>query len=306
MEELGRRLRERRETLGLTLEEVERTTRIRVPRLEALERGEFEAMPSEVQARGFLRNYADYLNLDAEDVLRQYDQARSAGAGGRGRWRAPSRVEPVTDRPSARARRPIGELLLSAAVTAGVAAVLIWGGWRGLALLNASGTATPEEAVPATEGGRSQSSPVPPTATQASPEPGRPAPVLPTATPTPTRILPVLDTVLLEILAEREAWVRVAVDGELAFEGRMRPGERLSFEGEDKIEVLTGNGGGLRVFFHGQDQGLMGDVGQVVQRLWSPRGMQTATPTPTMTPTETPEITETPTPSQTAESPTGA
>jgi len=283
MEELGRRLRERRETLGLTLEEVERTTRIRVPRLEALERGEFEAMPSEVQARGFLRNYADYLNLDAEDVLRQYDQARSAGAGGRGRWRAPSRVEPVTDRPSARARRPIGELLLSAAVTAGVAAVLIWGGWRGLALLNASGTATPEEAVPATEGGRSQSSPV-----------------------TPTRILPVLDTVLLEILAEREAWVRVAVDGELAFEGRMRPGESLSFEGEDKIEVLTGNGGGLRVFFHGQDQGLMGDVGQVVQRLWSPRGMQTATPTPTMTPTETPEITETPTPSQTAESPTGA
>ncbi|HHH81557.1 MAG TPA: helix-turn-helix domain-containing protein, partial [Chloroflexi bacterium] len=54
MEELGRRLRERRETLGLTLEEVERTTRIRVPRLEALERGDFEAMPSEVQARGFL------------------------------------------------------------------------------------------------------------------------------------------------------------------------------------------------------------------------------------------------------------
>ncbi len=306
MEELGRRLRERRETLGLTLEEVERATRIRVPRLEALERGEFEAMPSEVQARGFLRNYADFLNLDAEDVLRQYDQARNAGAGGRNQRRTPSRMGPAIDRPSAKARRPIGELLLSAVVTAGVAAVLIWGGWRGLALLNASGTATPEKEGPAAEGQGVESSSEQTTVAPASLQPGWPAPGLPTATPTPTRILPVLDTVSLEILAERGAWVRVAVDGELAFEGRLRPGERLSFEGEEKVEVLTGNGGGLRVFFHGQDQGLMGDVGQVVQRLWSPRGMQTATPTPTMTPTETPDITETPTPSQTAESPTGA
>ena len=64
MDDVGGRLREAREKLGLTLEEVERTTRIRVHHLEAIERGELDSLPSPVQARGFLRNYAEFLGLE--------------------------------------------------------------------------------------------------------------------------------------------------------------------------------------------------------------------------------------------------
>ena len=72
MPSIGAHLRQRREQLGLTLEEAERVTRIRSQYLQALERDDLEALPSPVQARGFLKNYADYLELPAEGILRQY------------------------------------------------------------------------------------------------------------------------------------------------------------------------------------------------------------------------------------------
>jgi len=72
MEEIGQFLRETRERLGLTLDEVERATRIRTHHIEAIERGDFEALPSPVQARGFLGNYADFLGLNRDDILLGY------------------------------------------------------------------------------------------------------------------------------------------------------------------------------------------------------------------------------------------
>lgn len=66
---VGPTLRAAREAKGLTLDEVEQATRIRVKFLEALEDDDFGALPSVTQARGFLRNYAQFLGLDAHDML---------------------------------------------------------------------------------------------------------------------------------------------------------------------------------------------------------------------------------------------
>ena len=49
------------------------------------------------------------------------------------------------------------------------------------------------------------------------------------------------------------------------------------------VEVVTGNGRGTRVIFNGVDQGLMGELGEVVIRLWNEGGM--LFPTPTAAPT---------------------
>src|SRR5512134_2664788 len=98
METIGQRLRQARERLGFSLEEAERTTRIRAQHLAALERDEFDALPSPVQARGFLKNYADYLGLDTEPLLREY-----GGAAGGGR---PPTTRPRTSpRPQVTVRR---------------------------------------------------------------------------------------------------------------------------------------------------------------------------------------------------------
>lgn len=69
MQALGAALRERREAMGVTLAEVEVATRIRQKYLAAIEADEWHLLPGEVVGRGFLRNYADYLGLEPNEVM---------------------------------------------------------------------------------------------------------------------------------------------------------------------------------------------------------------------------------------------
>lgn len=70
---VGKQLRQTREAKGASIEEASGATRIRAYYIEALEKGEFSALPSPVQVRGFLRAYAKYLGLDAEDLFAELE-----------------------------------------------------------------------------------------------------------------------------------------------------------------------------------------------------------------------------------------
>ena len=61
-------MRERRETLGLSLKDAETAIRIRAAYLMALENDDWPNLPGEVVGRGFLRNYAEFLKLDSEEL----------------------------------------------------------------------------------------------------------------------------------------------------------------------------------------------------------------------------------------------
>jgi len=93
------------------------------------------------------------------------------------------------------------------------------------------------------------------------------------------------------------AWMRVTVDGKVEFEGRVLPGSAFPFAGDDRIEILTGNGAGLEVNFNQTDMGTLGTFGEAVLRVFTVQGMQTPTATITRTPapaTITPTLTPTP------------
>lgn len=66
---LLRNLRDTRVLAGLSLSDVERDTRINRVYLEAIEEGRFQDIPAPVYARGFVRSYARYLGLDAEEAV---------------------------------------------------------------------------------------------------------------------------------------------------------------------------------------------------------------------------------------------
>ena len=70
------RLTAARERKGVDLVRAERDTKIRVRYLSALEPGDYRDLPGAVYTKGFLRNYAIYLGLDPEDVLRQWRRER--------------------------------------------------------------------------------------------------------------------------------------------------------------------------------------------------------------------------------------
>jgi len=71
--EIGNSLREARLRQGLELSRVELDTKIRGKYLHALEDERFEAIPGETYVKGFLRAYAEYLGLDGQLYLDEFN-----------------------------------------------------------------------------------------------------------------------------------------------------------------------------------------------------------------------------------------
>jgi transcriptional regulator with XRE-family HTH domain len=273
MEEIAKTLKEARHRLGLTLEEAERSTRIRAHHLEALEKGELQSIPSQVQARGFLKNYSEYLGLDSGPILQRYSEVVHSQ-----RTLPLRRVrrDDQATRPSVavRRRRISADLVIAGVITIAVLAVLVWG--IGLVASSLRGQPQAESAfliptfTPTAEGET-------PASEQAL------LAVVQTPTPPSIEIPPVLTNALdIRLLIERRSWINVEVDGEVKESRRAAPGELLEFQGEQLIKVTTANGGGVRVFFRGDDQGLLGELNEIVIRLWVREGA--ITPTPSATP----------------------
>lgn len=65
----GQALAARRAERGLSIEQVAASTRIRPEHLRALEADDFERFPAQAYAKGYLRTYATYLGLDADELL---------------------------------------------------------------------------------------------------------------------------------------------------------------------------------------------------------------------------------------------
>jgi cytoskeletal protein RodZ len=69
---VGDILRQRRKEMNLSLKEAENATSIRISYLQALEEGEMGKLISPVYAQGFFKQYASFLGMDGEHMLREY------------------------------------------------------------------------------------------------------------------------------------------------------------------------------------------------------------------------------------------
>jgi len=65
--------------MGITIDEVESATKIRHKYLAALEADDWQLLPSEIVGRGFLRNYASYLDLDPNEMIERRRALADAG-----------------------------------------------------------------------------------------------------------------------------------------------------------------------------------------------------------------------------------
>jgi len=71
---IGETLREARTAAGIQLDDAERTIRIRIRYLDALESEEWDVLPGDAYVRGFLHTYADFLGLDGAALVDEYDR----------------------------------------------------------------------------------------------------------------------------------------------------------------------------------------------------------------------------------------
>ena len=79
MFEIGNSLREARMRKELDFPELETGTKIRAKYLRALEDENFEVLPSATYVKGFLRTYANYLGLDGQLYVDEYNVRYGSG-----------------------------------------------------------------------------------------------------------------------------------------------------------------------------------------------------------------------------------
>jgi cytoskeleton protein RodZ len=72
MQTIGERLEEARKRRGISIREAAEATKIRSDYLHKLESNSFDLNLPEIYVRGFLRNYANYLKLNADKLLTDY------------------------------------------------------------------------------------------------------------------------------------------------------------------------------------------------------------------------------------------
>jgi cytoskeletal protein RodZ len=281
MNDLGSELRERREAKDITLEEAATATRIKERYLRALEVNDWAALPTPVQARGFLRNYAVFLGLDGDQVLSKYGQAiQSASVSLPSPSVSESSVRTNEDGVVFRPRdididgggvpqRLSSDILVGVALALLVAVV----GFAVLTLANqgsdGSDSSSDADAVP----GLVTSFPQPTGDTGISVDQATPA------GPTPTFDASA-GTVQLNLEATEHVWVRVTVDNAQVLEGILAPGSPQTWQGSQQIILETANGAGLNAVVNSQPQGQLGERGQAVVLVWGPSGQIAVTLTP--------------------------
>ena len=161
MFEIGNSLREARVRQQLELGEVEHATKIRARYLRALEEESFDALPAQTYVKGFLRTYADYLGLDGQLYVDEYN-SRFGADGDEPR-------EPVVPRRTSnvhRQHRRLERRWIAFALT-GIAALVIFfiAAWK---------SGSPSEQVPNLTTTTSQSKKVLPPATPTRHAPTKP------------------------------------------------------------------------------------------------------------------------------------
>src|SRR5919112_5200590 len=125
--EIGNSLREARLRQHLDFAELEQATKIRGKYLRALEDEQFDVLPAQTYVKGFLRSYAEYLGLDGQLYVDEYNSRFVVGEEGG----EPSRPRRSAPPPSRGVQVQSRVLLLTLLGIASVTALVIVAWTRG-------------------------------------------------------------------------------------------------------------------------------------------------------------------------------
>jgi cytoskeleton protein RodZ len=311
--EIGGRLRRQREILGLSLIDIEQHLHIRLHYLKALEAGLEDDLPSLAQGRGMLKNYAHFLEMDAEALLMRFADAQQARRIERVEPGNVARVKP--HRPMTTARPPLlkrlltPDLLVISLVIVVFFGFAIWSAAQVSAINSQHAKATPPsiaQVLLITPSETAFSETEPPEGAMNTPVEGEQNNTQVEASNAEPTAVPTLDNLPLQvyIVAVQRAWMRVTVDGKVAFDGRVLGGNAYPFSGKTTIEMITGNAAALQVYYNQRNFGTLGVVGQVSSLIFSKDGIVTPTASFAPTSTATPISTVTLKPSPTQSTPT--
>src|SRR4051794_24131350 len=123
--EIGNSLREARVRRGTDFAQAELVTKIRGKYLRALEEEHFEVLPAETYVKGFLRTYAEYLGLDGQLYVDEYNSRFVIGEE-----QSEARARRSAARPQQRNRRIEANVVLIALGAIAILTVVVISAWK--------------------------------------------------------------------------------------------------------------------------------------------------------------------------------
>ena len=224
MASFGESLRRERELRGVSLREIAEATKISIRLLQALEEDRLDVLPGGVFRRAFVKQYAEFVGLDADRLVAEFTHAHEAPS-------QTGRAEPSrNERASPGTYFLVGVLCVGA-----VLAILKAGSQRGSP--SAQPAAPPMAAIPVTQ-------------------PPRPAPV-------PVVAEPVEEGLTLTLSAQQSCWVQVKLNGETVLDRVLEGGQSETVEADGEIVLSVGNAGGLTFTVNDRPGVSLGRSGEV-------------------------------------------
>jgi cytoskeletal protein RodZ len=250
----GEELQREREIRGISLKEIADSTKISKRFLEAIERNDHRTLPAPVFTRGFVREYARYLGLNAEEMVSRYNY----GAAGDDRIEKTAHLDRLVQPPPAALDRPAAVkrgipapyarvdhnvyiLILLVALLIGVA---YW------AVRHKHEKAAAEAELTATAAR--------PAGSHTVPVPAAPPVVTPTAA---------ADAGVLRLTIEltEDSWISLEADGKTVLNDDMKRGEKRVFEAREAFRFKTiGNAGGVGLTLNDVRIPPLGNEGKVL------------------------------------------
>ncbi|MDW7675883.1 MAG: DUF4115 domain-containing protein [Bacillota bacterium] len=243
---IGELLKNTRKEKQLTLREAEKATKIRVTYLEALEQEKFHMLPGRIYIIGFLKSYANFLGLNSNSVIQQYKEQFPDKPSEE--TNSPEIIEevPVLSGPSRKLHCIVSAI--------GIVFLIGLGIWYGgnkdnppapdniPAIVDNTGNNIPDEHLPS------------------------PGDDMGTIEGKVDQISPAV-SISIEIL-DKPCWVSVTIEGKEVFSGVLQPGTVKEFQSDEAITVKYGNAGAAKVTFNGELLGVVGEMGQVINKTY--------------------------------------
>lgn len=243
------------------MEDVARQTRIARRFLEAIEAEQFDRLPGLVFTRNFVRQYAEFLNLDPEPLLGKIPKVDIEST--------------PMPHPPARVRRATWDPHWSSALSTAMWCVAAVGAGAG-------GYWYFEHPIQFTGfGNRHAQSPLPPRKVEAASVPAPAASMVPAAAPDvapntaepapPTEIARAAEGAAIDptrpvqviLTAKEVTWVQITADGKTEFTGTLRPNDSRAVAANTLVKVIAGNAGGVQISLNGRALEAIGPSGQV-------------------------------------------
>jgi hypothetical protein len=257
---------------GIDLAAIAAETNISQRYLLAIEKGDWDVLPSPLFAKSFARQYASYVGADIEDELGKVfpsppPQELPPGFTSHDNISLAPVPEVVGAPPRANTRMTAALFSL-----VGVLALcsFLYMGWqrlhasRDVNVLNEP-VSKPEVKVDAVQPSvapavaENRSEPVEAIETQSIPVPTSPDQEA---------------SMTIEVVASQKTWLSISANGKSVFRGILEPNQARSLEGVERARIVVGNAGGVEVRTNGKTIGPLGPPGQVRVVVLTPEGPQ--------------------------------